>query len=360
MSQLGRIGGPLLEANLVRGGVDLTFRNQRTDPDLLTLDVDGNKLNINSPVYTNADLNIDDSVRTTNLISQGNVQLDNILASTNIFSTSMGGITIRPNQTNPLVLFDHMQSGNLDFKDNVISSTAVNGSVAFNPNGTGTTQMLGNTRVDGNLTVTGNWQITGNLSKQGDIIVGNNILDTVTIVPDFTQHIVPGTSLTYDLGKSNKRWSQVHVHDHLSIGTLTYNSITVSDQLQIDGPTATIRTLQSNDDVLLNPTTGITDIERIRISGNTITNLDANALTVASTGIGYVRFMDTNAIIIPAGPTADQNPTAEVGDTRWNTEEQYLECFDGTVWNIATGPGLATVGEGDMEDLSNVWILVLG
>ena len=70
--------------------------------------------------------------------------------------------------------------------------------------------------------------------------------------------------------------------------------------------------------------------------------------------------MDTNAVVIPAGTTAEQNLSPEVGDTRWNTDEQYLECFDGTVWNIATGPGLATVSEQDMEDLSNVWILVLG
>ena len=360
MSQLGRISGPLLEANLNREGVDLTFRNQRTSPDLLTLDVNNNKVNINVPTFTSADLNVDDTVKTIDLISSGTTQLDNITISTNVFSTTMGALTIRPNQTNPLVLFDHLQAGNLDFKDNVVSTTAVNGSIAFNPNGTGTTEILGNTTVNGDLAVTGNWLITGNLAKQGNIIVGDNILDTVTIVPDFTQSIIPGTDLTYDLGKSNKRWRQVHVHDNSNISTLTYNSITISDQLQIDGPSATIRTLQSNDNVVLNSDTGIIDIERIRFTGDTITNLDETALSLSSTGIGYVRFMDTNAVIIPAGPETDRNASPEVGDTRWNTDEQYLECFDGTVWNIATGPGLATVSEQDMEDLSNVWILVLG
>ena len=118
----------------------------------------------------------------------------------------------------------------------------------------------------------------------------------------------------------------------------------------------------SNDSVLLNSATGIIDIERIRFNGNTITNLDPTALTLASTGIGYVRFVGDNALVIPAGPNASRAASPEVGDTRWNTQNpinQYLECFDGTVWNIATGAG-GTVTQQDMEDLSNIYILVLG
>ncbi len=39
VAQLGRIGGKLLSANLVRNGVDLAFRNTLSDPEILYLKV---------------------------------------------------------------------------------------------------------------------------------------------------------------------------------------------------------------------------------------------------------------------------------------------------------------------------------
>jgi cytoskeletal protein CcmA (bactofilin family) len=255
---------------------------------------------------------------------------------------------------------EHLQTPDIDINDNVIKNTAVNGSIYLDPNGTGTVQIQSNTTVNGNLSVTGNFQVNGNLSGATDIIVGDSPIDRVTVVPDFTQSIIPGTNLTYDLGQVSKRWRRAYVHDNSNITNLTYNSITISEQLQIDGATATITTLQSNDDILLNPTTGITDIERIRFQGDTITNLDPLPLTVTSTGIGYVRFVDTNALVIPSGNnTTDRPAGAEVGTTRWNTTENYMECFDGSVWSVATGGGV-TVTESGMNDLGNIWTLVLG
>ena len=47
MSQLGRISGPLLDANLNRLGVDLTFRNFGVSDDLLYLKVTNNTIGIN-------------------------------------------------------------------------------------------------------------------------------------------------------------------------------------------------------------------------------------------------------------------------------------------------------------------------
>ncbi len=367
MSQLGRISGPLLDANLNRLGVDLTFRNYGSSDDLLYLEVTGGKVGVNKTPATHK-LEVDGTTRTTNLISDTSADIATVLISGNTFSTDIvSSIVIRPNQTNPLITIDHMIAGNLDFKDNLITNTAVNGSIVLNPNGTGIVDIQSNTTVNGDLAVTGNFRIDGNLQKNGDIIVGDTIYDTVTVVPDFTQSLIPGAHLTYDLGRelgdsTTGRWRRVYAHSNADINNLQFNDITISDQLVIESGAPSISTLQSNDSVRLNPSTGITDIERFRFDGNTITNLDPTAFTLGSTGIGYTRFMDTNAVVIPAGTTAQQSVSPEVGETRWNTDDpanQYLECFDGTVWNIATGPG-ATVSLTEMEDLSNVWILVLG
>ena len=362
MSQLGRISGPLLDANLNRLGVDLTFRNYSADEDLLYLDVTNNRIGINKQP-ANRRVEIDGTTHSPNLISTTSADIATVTLATNTFSTDISStIIVSPNQINPLVTFDNMRAGDIDFKDNIISNYAVNGSIELNPNGTGIIDIYANTTVNGNITVTGNTQINGNLTEATNIIVGDSILDTVIIAPDFTQSIIPGDNITYDLGTNIKRWRQVHVHQNLDIDSLTFNDVTVGLQLEIESGLPSIRTLQSNDDVILNSNTGNIDIERIRFNGNNITNLDATALTLESTGIGYVRFMDNNGLVIPAGTDAQRSASPETGDTRWNTEnplDNYLECFDGTTWNLATGPG-GSISSVENYDLANAYILILG
>lgn len=363
MSQLGRISGPLLTANLLRDGVDLSFRNSSLDPDLLYLNVTGRKVSVNT--IGAQDLNISGTTHTTNLIVDTDTTIDTVTISADIFSTTSGNIEITPRQDDPLVLFDKLEISDLRFNDNVISNKAVNGSIEFDPNGTGRVQMLSNTAIDGDLSVSGNFTIQGNLTKYSNIIVGDTIYDTVTVIPDFTQSLIPGVNLTYDLGRelgdsTTGRWSTIYVHDNANIGNLIYNDFTIGDQLRIDSETARIFTLQSNDSVILNPSTGITDIESVRFQGNTITNLVADsALTLSSTGIGYTRFVGTNGLVLPAGTTLQRPASPEVGDTRWNTDLQYLEVFDGTVYNVATGAG-AIVTETFMNDLGNIYTLIFG
>ena len=69
--------------------------------------------------------------------------------------------------------------------------------------------------------------------------------------------------------------------------------------------------------------------------------------------------MGDNGFIIPAGDNSQRRVSPEVGETRWNTDEDYLECYDGTVWAVSTGGGIE-VDVPIMEDLSNVYILMLG
>jgi hypothetical protein len=362
MSQLGRISGPLLEANLNRLGVDLTFRNYSASDDLLYLDVTNNRIGVNKQSASRR-FEIDGTTHSIDLISTNSADIATITAATNTFSTNISStIIVRPNQVNPLVTFDNMRAGDIDFKDNIISNYSVNGSIELNPNGTGIIDIYANTTVNGNITVTGNTQINGNLTEASNIIVGDSPLDTVITAPDFTQSIIPGDDITYDLGTNIKRWRQVHVHQNLDIDSLTFNDVTVGLQLEIESGLPSIRTLQSNDDVILNSNTGNINIERIKFNGNDITNLDATAFTLASTGIGYVRFMDDNALVIPSGTNAQRPVSTEAGDTRWNTNnpaDNYLECFDGTTWNIATGAG-GTISAVENYDLANAYILILG
>jgi hypothetical protein len=90
-----------------------------------------------------------------------------------------------------------------------------------------------------------------------------------------------------------------------------------------------------------------------------ITNLNNTALQFASTGIGYLKFDGTNGFIVPTGTDTERPSSPELGDTRWNTDQEYLECYDGTVYVVSTGGGISVTQE-LMEDLGNIYTLILG
>jgi hypothetical protein len=362
-ASLGRISGKLLTENLLRNGSDLTFRNAPTDTDLLYLDVNNLRIGINTdaPLY---DLQIDTDVKTTVLNVTGQARIDNILINADgSFGSYTGPIIISTAIPNSVISMGKLKSDYLEIYNGRIDSIA-NSNIKFDPNGTGRVVAESNVQTYGNVTVqgtgTGNIVMGGNLQADGTITVGDNILDTVTVNTDFTQSIIPGTDITYDLGKSNKRWSELRSPVWQQIDTIRPTNVIVSDQLFINGVDNKISGLQSNEDVLLNPETGVVYIENIKWQENDITNLLNTALTFRNNGgIGYVKFVGTNALAIPAGDNASRPAVPELGDTRWNTEISYLECFDGNVYVIATGGG-EEVTQGVMEDLGNVFSLILG
>jgi hypothetical protein len=276
---------------------------------------------------------------------------------------------------------DRLTTSALIFNDNSISSIS-NQNITFDPNGTGQFRIEADTNVTGDLGVSGNITISGNLSKQGSIFLGDDRFDgednvpendTITINTDFAQSIIPGQDLTYNLGidrsdSTPRRWSQIYSPDWTTISTgawagsgLRPQAVIVSDQMRLDGVVNKISAIQSNEDIALLPDTGIVYVERTKWQENNITNLLNTPLILAGTGIGYLRFAGDNGFVIPSGSTSEQRPSPELGETRWNTDEDkgYLECFDGTVWTISTGGG-DEVTNVIMEDLGHAYTLMLG
>ena len=364
MSQLGRIGGQVLTDNLLRAGVDLAF-----ETDLLYIDVNNRQIGMrdSTPVYT---LDVNNNIHTNDLtvvtqLAPGNLRIN----APETITTSVGGIDVFINGGGQL-FHDRLATANLILDGNLISSVS-NSNIVFDPNGSGTVQLLADTNITGNLAVSGNISMSGNLTGLGTLTFGDQTLDTVTINTDFTQSIIPGDDLTYAIGadagdSTARRWSQVHAPDWTYITTgawpgsgLKPQSAVVSDQLRLDGTINKISASQSNDDVILLPDTGVTRIESTQWQDNEITNLLNTPLTFASTGIGYTRFMGDNAVLIPAGTDLQRRASPEVGETRWNTDQDYLECYDGTVWAVSTGGGVE-VDVLIMEDLSHVYTLMLG
>ena len=364
MSQLGRIGGQVLTDNLLRAGVDLAF-----ETDLLYLDVTNQRIGIkdSTPVY---DLDVNSNINTNDLtvvtqFAPGNLRLN----SPNTISTSVGGIDVYINGGGE-IFHDRLVTANLILDGNLISSIS-NSNIVLDPNGSGTVELRTDTNISGDLAVTGNISMSGNLTGLGTLTFGDQTLDTVSINTDFTQSIIPGDDLTYALGadagdSSPRRWAELHTPtwQYFTDGAWPGSGIqpqaaTISDQMTLDGIINKISTIQSNDDIVLNPNTGITFVENTKWQANDITNLLNTPLTLTSSGIGYYSVAGSNAMIIPSGPELDRRASPDVGETRWNTDENYLESFDGTVWAVSTGGGIEVTTD-IMDDLSNVYTLILG
>lgn len=433
---LGRISGKLLNPDLVRNGVDLTFRNYASDPDILYLDVTNKRIGINTatPVYA---LDVNAVIKTTKLEATNQARIGNVIANgPSSFTTVVGALQILPADTHIPIPFYRITTDNLEFRANMIGSLS-NSNIVLDPNGSGTVELQATTNVTGNVVVTGNIAVTGNVAGAGTITIGDQTTDVVSISPDLTQSIVPGADNTFDFGSSSKKWANAYIPDWKQVNNLAPSRINVNDRTLIDGVDNKISGVQLNDDINISPDSGITQIEQLRFSNGTITNLvnsgltgtpgilsiynpglgytdgvaislagtrfnittiggsvvtlsavdniaaysgqgafaliqgtassaqftvsgyvSTNPMTFAGTGTGYLQFTGTGAISLPAGPTAQRPANPEVGDTRWNTDLQFMECFDGSTYIIATGPG-ETINRAKMEELGNIWTLIL-
>jgi len=358
VAQLGRISGALLSSNLLRNGSDLTFRNGPTDDDLLYLDVNNNRIGINSAPPTVA-LDVAEKIKVSEdfLVNGTRAIVDNVIINTNSsFSTTVGPLIIAPTGVDAYVEYGRVLTDRFEFKDNFIKTTTLNQNLRLDAAGTGRVEILSSAAITGNVAVTGNISSAGTVRLDGQFIIGDSPIDTVAITPDFTQSVIPGDNNLYDLGSPTRRWNDFYVDNSSNIGFIDTTDIIISDQTSYSGNT--IRTLQRNENLFLTPSSGTTQLENLSINQGTITNLLNSTITITHTGRGYLVINDTSAMAVPVGDTSEREGL-EVGETRWNNELGYLECYDGTVWQVATGGGIV-ITPAVMEELGNVYTLIFG
>ena len=124
-----------------------------------------------------------------------------------------------------------------------------------------------------------------------------------------------------------------------------------------------ISTTTADTDLLLQSNgTGSVIIDNIAIKDSTMTNIDGGTIfEFNQSGNGYVKIDGTNGFVVPLG-TSQQRPLPqyrETGMIRYNTEEGYLEIFDGFSWaSVAGSTGSITFNQA--ENLVLEYVLVLG
>lgn len=133
------------------------------------------------------------------------------------------------------------------------------------------------------------------------------------------------------------------------------------DDISIDGNTITTET--TNTDLVLSANgTGAVVIDEIAIKNSTITNRTADGiLFFQQEGNGYFKISGSNGFVVPVG-TSGQRPAAafrETGMTRFNTEQGFLELWNGNSWVSVAGAGGALTFDA-AEDLAIEYVLTLG
>ena len=100
-------------------------------------------------------------------------------------------------------------------------------------------------------------------------------------------------------------------------------------------------------------------VDDIVFRNNTIIHKQNDAFSVGGTDDGYIKFDYNTGLVIPFGPNSTRHPAPEVGHTRWNTDSEILETWNGTSWQRAAGEG-EEVTDDVLKELVDIYTLVLG
>jgi hypothetical protein len=223
MSQLGRISGPLLKANLLRQGVDLAF-----ETDLLYLDVNNLRVGIKTTSPTH-DLQVVGTTRTSNLeVTNQTIVGNNLTITDNTISTTAGDITINTPSGNT-VYQNKIIVDDVEIEQNIISTNATNQDLEIRTSGTGQVEIYADTLIEGNL------HVTGNITADGDIQLGDADTDSVTFNADVSSNLIPNVNELYTLGSDpgtgGKRWKDLWVEtiftDAVNTGSAIIDGIDV-------------------------------------------------------------------------------------------------------------------------------------
>ena len=64
----------------------------------------------------------------------------------------------------------------------------------------------------GDVEIAGNLGVTGDITLGGNIRVGDQDVDTIEVIADFTSNLVPNDDDTYNIGSSSKNWARVYTN----------------------------------------------------------------------------------------------------------------------------------------------------
>ena len=155
--------------------------------------------------------------------STGNIVATGVITATNFKGDLQGNQVI----------------GNLTGNVNATSGVSTVGTVKFDSGHVSNALSVGST----NLNVTGVSTFGGTIVANGDVALGNQSSDDITLTGRITSGITPATNIVYDLGATNLKWGTLWVNQNNSsllnvtgVSTFTGN-IDANGDIDVDGHT---------------------------------------------------------------------------------------------------------------------------
>ena len=335
---------------------------------ILALDITGNVIIIGN-INQTGDSYIEGTFTNYNIIINGDSYID--VLSTRLYNNTVVGQAIDTdlefygNGSGGVILDSKLKVTN-NIISNVWSSatTDIQKSILFSPNGSGNLVINSNKSL---ILPIGN-STTRALSQVGEVRYNNlsNMIEgwsptgyvNFMNLWDSDRNTFITAELTPNANDQTLRFGiNGTVKATIDDTKLTTNVIHV-DNIEISSNN--IKNLVSANDVeFLLDGTGVLNVNDVHLNDDEITNTKNTSLTLSNTGAGYVKFSGTYGVVIPYGDNSGRRLLPEVGETRYNTELEYLEVFNGTVWQAAQGYSpLATNDE--VEEIMGIWSLILG
>jgi len=291
---------------------------------------------------------------TSNSFSTGDILIDDNFITTTVSSSDL---ELRTNGTGSVIIDDFDINGSTITTNSEINLIPGNGII--NLDATGAVKLpVGNT-TDRPVGVAGHLRYNNQLNRFEGYNGANWInlkgvedLDGDTkVTAELTEGANDGI-IRFDIQGS----TIVTIDDQ----KLTAPQITVDD-IQINGNVIETTSTNTNLSLTANGTGSVT-FDNFAFKDNTITNTVTNGITTfENTGNGYVKFDGPYGIVLPSGGTGERPPFAytETGQTRFNTDDQRVEIWDGTNWVSVAGSG-AGITRSDAEEIALSTVLVLG
>jgi hypothetical protein len=328
--ELGRISGPLLADNLLRNGTNLAF-----DTQVLYLDVVNKRIGANNSAPA-TDLYTPTAIDTTNIIVDTASNIANFYLTTNNIQNATASITL-----GSPVITPGLSTNNLYLSGNTIANTVTNNDINITANGTGGIN-FSNTNGSVQVTVNGTLHATGSITFDGNVVLGDAPTDTITFAAEVGSNILPLTNNSYTLGTSGLVWNNVYTNTFsvtsTTVPTTSATTMTAGN-FSFNGNTIT-NTSSNQNFSLVTSGTGVISVNGTTFdASNKFTNTSSGAYTLASTGTGYYKFNNSTGVSIGSGTTAQRPGNAVIGMTRFNTDLQYGESYNGSAWLPIGGQG---------------------
>jgi len=299
---------------------------------------------------------------TGNITGTGYLRLPNIEISGSTITTRTAGtdLQLSANGTGNVVI------EGLKVEDNVIKSTVTNSDIVLTPQGTGIVTIDSNQSLK--LPVGDNSQRPG--TPVNGMIRYNNQIEryegynnglwlTMSGVADSDGNTYITAELTPGANDNTLRFYADGSLMATIDSTKLYAERLQTSNLNIESNT--ISSISTDSDINLTPTgTGSVRVGNLSIKNNTITNVVSGAITEFSqTGTGYVKVAGTYGIVIPSGTDSTRPGVTEAGMIRFNTEQEFVEVYNGSIWTGVSGVG-GGINFNDATNIAIEYVLTFG